>query len=102
MLDRITMIQCQEKYLFFQHFDGPWMPTLKILHKYPDIMPTIQVDKGAIKFVLKGADIMCPGVTSPGGLIPQELEKDAVVCIRAEGKEHALCVGKLTLSTSEM
>lgn len=25
-----------------------------------------QVDKGAIRFVLSGANIMCPGLTSPG------------------------------------
>lgn len=28
-----------------------------------------QVDKGAIKFVLSGANIMCPGLTSPGAVL---------------------------------
>ena len=32
----------------------------------PYILPWQQVDKGAIKFVLSGANIMCPGLTSPG------------------------------------
>ena len=32
----------------------------------PFILPRQQVDKGAIKFVLSGANIMCPGLTSPG------------------------------------
>ena len=32
----------------------------------PFILPHQQVDKGAIKFVLSGANIMCPGLTSPG------------------------------------
>lgn len=31
------------------------------------MMPKVRVDKGAIKFVFKGADIMCPGLTSAGG-----------------------------------
>jgi PUA domain protein len=101
-LDRVVLLQSQDQFLFFQSFDGPWMPTLKILHKFPDILPIIQVDKGAIKFVLKGADIMCPGMTSPGAKIHQPLEKDRVVCIRAEGKEHSLCVGMTSLSTEEM
>lgn len=26
----------------------------------------MQVDKGAIKFILSGANVMCPGLTSPG------------------------------------
>lgn len=39
----------------------------------PDMMPKIQVDKGAIKFILSGADIMCPGLTSAGGRISSDL-----------------------------
>nr|CAD7445042.1 unnamed protein product [Timema bartmani] len=52
--------------LFFRHREGPWVPTLRLLHKYPFILPWEQVDKGAIRFVLSGANIMCPGLTSPG------------------------------------
>lgn len=36
------------------------------MHLDPYILPWQQVDKGAIKFVLSGANIMCPGLTSPG------------------------------------
>lgn len=32
----------------------------------PFFLPKEQVDKGAIRFVLSGANIMCPGLTSPG------------------------------------
>ena len=32
----------------------------------PFILPKMQVDKGAIKFILSGANIMCPGLTSAG------------------------------------
>lgn len=32
----------------------------------PFLLPWEQVDKGAIRFVLSGANIMCPGLTSPG------------------------------------
>lgn len=54
--------------LFFQLRDGPYFPTLKLLHKYPDCMAKLRVDKGAIKFVFGGANIMCPGLTSPGAV----------------------------------
>jgi malignant T-cell-amplified sequence len=33
----------------------------------PSMMPKVQVDRGAIKFVLKGANVMSPGITSAGG-----------------------------------
>ena len=75
-------------------------------------MPSVQIDRGAIKFMLKGADIMCPGLTSPGiyyllnitgGRLPEtNLPVGTVVIINAEGKETALAIGKLTKSVDNM
>lgn len=59
--------------LFFSTRDGGWFPTLRVLHQYPDIMPKLRCDQGAIKFVLGGANIMCPGLTSPGATIHDEV-----------------------------
>ncbi|KAJ1344541.1 hypothetical protein BSLG_000065 [Batrachochytrium salamandrivorans] len=102
-LDRVNIISVNDKFLFFNSFDGPFFPSLYILHKYPDILPKIQVDRGAIKFVLKAADIMCPGVTSPGGQLPSEnLPVDSVVAIYAEGKQHAVAVGITKMTTDDM
>lgn len=39
-----------------------------------------QVDKGAIKFVLSGANIMCPGLTSPGAKMTEVPKDTVVVC----------------------
>lgn len=77
------------------------MPTLKLFHKYPVFLPMEQVDKGAIRFVLSGANIMCPGLTSPGACMTP-VEKGTVVAIMAEGKETALAIGITTLSTADM
>lgn len=44
-----------------------------MLHQYPDMMPKLRADKGAIKFVLSGANIMCPGLTSPGATMHDEV-----------------------------
>lgn len=50
-----------------------YIPSLKILHKYPKLMKHYQVDQGAIKFCLNGANVMCQGMTSPGGkIVPAE------------------------------
>jgi predicted ribosome-associated RNA-binding protein Tma20 len=62
--------------LFFCQRDGPWFPTLRLLHQYPDMMPKLRADKGAIKFVLSGAHIMCPGLTSPGATIEAEVRRN--------------------------
>ena len=45
----------------------------------PEIMKKFQVDRGAIKFVLSGANIMCPGLTSPGGLLDDEVDEETPV-----------------------
>ncbi len=94
--------------MFFQSRDGPLLPTLRLVHQYPDIeFNKVTVDKGAIPFILGGANIMCPGLTNPGGEMPEDgdepaLEKGDGVVIYAEGKEHALAVGVMTMSSATM
>uniref|UniRef100_A0A0R3T2D9 PUA domain-containing protein n=1 Tax=Rodentolepis nana TaxID=102285 RepID=A0A0R3T2D9_RODNA len=87
--------------LFFRQRDGPFVPTLRLLHKYPFLLPQLQVDRGAIKHVLNGSNIMCPGLTSPGAKLCK-VPANTVVSIMAEGKEHAVAVGITTMSTDEM
>ena len=45
----------------------------------PNLLPKLQVDKGAIKFILSGANIMAPGLTSPGARMDIDLPADTVV-----------------------
>ena len=78
-----------------------YIPTLWLLHQYPHIMPHFQVDKGAIRFILGGADIMCPGLTSAGGKM-DDVEAGTVVAIHAEGKQHAIGIGVAIMSSKEI
>ena len=65
-----------------------------MLHQIPvPVMPVLQVDLGAIRFVLSGANIMAPGITSEGGDIPVPLAAETPVQIMAESKELPLAVG---------
>ena len=66
------------------------------------MMQRVTVDKGAIKFVLKGADVMCPGLTSPGASMDTALPAGAPVAVYAEGKAHALALGVMAMSTDEV
>lgn len=61
----------------------------------------MQVDKGAIKHVLNGADIMAPGLTNPGGEMV-EAEEGEIVSIFGHGKVHAIAIGKMLMSTEEI
>lgn len=64
-------------------------------------MQTCQVDKGAIPFVIGGANVMCRGLTSPGGIVP-DCKAGTPVAILAEGKTHILAIGQTTMSGGEM
>ena len=37
----------------------------------------MQIDKGGIKFIINGANVMAPGLTSPGGKM-EDVEEDTV------------------------
>ncbi len=58
---KVSVVLINDAVTFFKAEDlegGGWFPTLRVLHKYPAMMPKLQVDRGAIKFVIKGADVM--------------------------------------------
>ena len=107
------------------------LPHLKLVHRFPDCFPSVRVDRGAIPFVLRGAALMAPGLTSKGGRLPEpkearrkqqegeegkeeqegrddegrwsrELEKGEPVVVMAEGKEEACAVGILVTGTKEV
>lgn len=50
--DNIQLLVVNNEVLFFLMKDGPIFPTLKLVHKFPSMIPRMQVDKGAIRFVL--------------------------------------------------
>ncbi|PIC33548.1 hypothetical protein B9Z55_013489 [Caenorhabditis nigoni] len=84
----------------------------KLIENYPYLEPHLEeilpkkenfkVDKGAIKFILNGSSIMCPGLTSPGAKLTPQVPKDTVVAVMAEGKEHALAIGLMSMSSEEI
>ena len=105
----IQLVTVNDEILFFNERDGPFFPTLQLLHKCkwitqpisssmlqtpshhsphplspssfpdPNMMKRMQVDKGAIRFVLSGANIMCPGFTSAGGALPVSIAAEQAV-----------------------
>lgn len=65
----------------------------------------VKVDRGAIRFLLAGAHMMCPGFTSTGGYLPpasEAIPAGRPVAIHAEGKEHAVGIGITKLGTEEI
>ncbi|KAL8729312.1 MAG: hypothetical protein Q9166_004809 [cf. Caloplaca sp. 2 TL-2023] len=127
--DRVTLYALDTQPLFFQHMDDPLIPHLRVVHQFPHAFPRIRIDRGAIRFVLSGATLMAPGLTSAGGRLPnglaksenadveaeakeegeedkkyegKDLEEGDVVVVEAEGKEEACLVGQLRQGTKEI
>ena len=65
------------------------------------MMPKLQVDAGAIKFVCNGSNIMCPGLTSEGAYM-DDVPEETVCAIYAEDKANALAIGVTTMSTKDI
>ncbi|KAK2626936.1 hypothetical protein QTJ16_004111 [Diplocarpon rosae] len=123
--DRVTLYLIGSTPLFFQHMTDALIPHLRLVHRFPTCFPSIRIDRGAIRFVLSGATLMAPGLTSAGGRLPsgdadevgaygetkgsdlgwyggRELEKGEPVVICAEGKQEACAVGLLSMGTQEV
>ncbi|KAI9598782.1 PUA-like domain-containing protein [Syncephalis fuscata] len=100
--EHVNLVLLNNRILFFNQREGSYAPTLRLVHEYPGFIPVVQVDRGAIKFLLSGANIMCPGLTSPGARMDVELPEGAIVAVMAEGKEHALAIGRMKMSTTDI
>lgn len=103
--DRVSLYVLDNAPLFYQHMDDPIIPHLKVVHQYPHAFKTIKIDRGAIRFVLSGATLMVPGLTSKGGWLPdkdEEVKKGEIVAIAAEGKDEICLIGQLEIGTEEM
>ncbi|CZR61924.1 probable translation machinery-associated protein 20 [Phialocephala subalpina] len=68
--ERVTLYLIGPTPLFYQHMTDALLPHLKLVHRFPTCFPSIRIDRGAIRFVLSGATLMAPGLTSTGGRLP--------------------------------
>ena len=78
------------------------MPMLRVLHQYPFMMKKMQCDKGAIKHIFSGSNVMAPGLTSAGGKMDISVQAGEAVAITAEGKEHAMAIGIMEMSADDI
>lgn len=102
LVDKTQGITAGVEVLFFQYEDGPFFPHLKLLHKYPELLPRHTVDIGGCKYVCSGAKVMCPGLTSAGGKVGPNIPRGHAVGIYIEGKVHAVAVGLSLMSSEEI
>lgn len=91
-----------EQPCFVQLKEGVIIPHLKLLHQYPFLLPKCQVDKGGLKAMLTGANVMVPGLLNKGGILPEGEIPHNIVSVYIEGKENAISIGQMQMSVKEM
>ena len=74
------------------------IPTLHLIRSSGSLLPKITVDKGAINFVVKGADIMRPGITH----IEDGIAEGDLVLIVEETNGAPLAVGSAKYDGRDM
>lgn len=59
---KIAIVTEQSIPLLFSFHKSPYLPTLHLLRRGISLVKQAYLDKGALNPILKGADVMCPGV----------------------------------------
>ena len=67
------------------------IPALKTVHAYPDMYPRFTADEGAMKFLLKGANLMAPGLLNEQAKM-EDVKEGAIVSIYVHGHDHCVVV----------
>lgn len=76
--------------------DGKFLPHLKSINEKE--YKSIYVDKGAIPYIIKGADIMRPGIRK----IDENIEKGEIILVKDELHSKTLAIGFAEYNSSDL
>ncbi len=96
-IDDMSLILVDGEPLLFQ-VNGTYFPTVKGVLELGLMKNIITVDSGAVRFVVNGADIMCPGIVAAD---PDVSENDPVIIIE-EVHNKPLAIGISLMEGAEM
>jgi PUA-domain protein len=96
-LEEFTVLLVDDNIDFLMH-NNKLMFTLQGLNKYQPTTNFVVVDMGAVGFIVKGADVMAPGITDADPMI----QKDDLVWICDEKYRKPLALGIALMTGEEM
>ncbi len=99
----------------FFYYEGELVPSVRLLllNEYNSLLPKVTVNMPAIPFMVKGADLMRPGIVIPnainrvsnesdGRIGIDDFEKGAFVAIIDEKNKKTVAVGRALFSSAEI
>ncbi len=96
-VDGWKVILINDEPLLFE-YEGEWFPTVLSIIKFKPEKGKVVVDKGAMPFVMNGADIMRPGIV----WADKGIKKGDFVYVTVEEKDTPLAVGIALVDGEEM
>jgi PUA-domain protein len=96
-LDEYSIILVDGKPLLFE-IDGQFFPTVRGALEMELDKRIVTVDKGAVRFVSNGADIMAPGIVEADS----EIKEGDLVIIMEESHRKSLAIGKALMNGPQM
>jgi malignant T-cell-amplified sequence len=95
--DESKFVIIDGKFAFVSGGDGGYLPFVGS----PDavgLFPSVTIDEGALKYIIKGADVMRPGISK----YDDWGEAGKLVVVREDKKGRAAAVGRAAVASKEM
>ena len=83
--------------ILFRTKEGTVLPHLQTVIEYPEILPYVYVDDGAVKPLLSGAKLKAPGIKGRN----KDFEKGTALAVRLLNEESAFAIGVAMMSSDE-
>jgi PUA domain protein len=74
------------------------IPHLQIAIERPGLLRSVYVDDGAVRALIRGAELMAPGIKN----IPEPFDSDAVIEVRVLGSTVPFAIGITELAAAEI
>lgn len=99
--NKLSFITKEGKPILFSLHNSKYTPTIKILEDGVFLDKVAYLDEGALKPVLNGADIMCPGIYRCKDKISSQWDINDVVAIQIIGK-GLIAIGIATMASKNI
>ncbi|RLI80778.1 pseudouridine synthase [Archaeoglobales archaeon] len=96
-VDNKRVILINDEPILFEH-EGVWYPTVLTIIRFKPERGKVVVDRGALPYIMNGADVMRPGILQAD----EKIKKGDFVYITVEGKDTPIAVGIALVDGSEM
>ncbi|MHA1995440.1 MAG: PUA domain-containing protein [Candidatus Hodarchaeales archaeon] len=94
----VSYLLDKEQHITFFSYEKMYLPTLKFIRKHTELeFPSVQVDEGAVKFVINGADIFSQGIVNYN----REFSENTIVTIM-NPQNSVLSIGKCLFSSRHL